>query len=185
MYVNALMFMTITAVMWFVFNDFISVWFHNIQGGSELIVDNLSLALILIVFLVNGMRRITITFREAQGLYWYDRYKPIFESVINLAVSIVLAVKIGLPGVFVGTLTSVMATSFWVEPYVLYKYGFGVKLREYFKKIRGLFYCRSDWLWYYLCSRHRIKLDDNGLDVRCGNHSVYVYRGGRFYTVYI
>ena len=134
MYVNALMFMTITSVMWFVFNDFIAVWFRSVPGGSNLIVDDLSLALILIVFLINGMRRISITFREAQGLYWHDRYKPIFESVINLAISITLAMKIGLPGVFVGTLTSVLATSFWVEPYVLYKHGFNVKLREYFKK---------------------------------------------------
>ncbi len=134
LYVNALMFMTLTAVLWFVLGDFISVWFHSVEGGDRLRLDGLTLALILAVFLVNGMRRITLTFREAQGLYWHDRYKPIFEAAINLAVSIVLAIKIGLPGVFVGTLASLLATSFWVEPYVLYKHGFGVKLREYFKK---------------------------------------------------
>lgn len=132
LYVNALMFMTITTVMWFVFNDFIKVWFAG--GGGELLLDSLTLALLLAVFLINGMRRISITFREAQGLYRHDRYKPIFESAINLIVSVVLAIKIGLPGVFIGTLASLLLTSFSVEPYVLYKYGFGVKLSAYFKK---------------------------------------------------
>ncbi len=129
LYVNALMFMTITSVMWFVINDFIPF-----LGDEGLLLDNLTLAIILAVFLINGMRRISLTFREAKGLYWYDRYKPIVESVINLVVSIVLAIQIGLPGVFIGTLVSLVATSFWVEPYILYKYGFAVKLREYFKK---------------------------------------------------
>jgi hypothetical protein len=128
-YINALMFITITVVLWFVISDFIPF-----LGSDKLLMDNLTLAIILAVFLVNGMRRISITFREAQGLYWYDRYKPIFESVINLVVSIVLAIKIGLPGVFIGTLVSLLTTSFWVEPFVLYKYGFGLKLREYFIK---------------------------------------------------
>jgi hypothetical protein len=156
LYVNALMFMTLTAVLWFVLGDFISVWFHSVEGGDRLRLDGLTLALILAVFLVNGMRRITLTFREAQGLYWHDRYKPIFEAAINLAVSIVLAIKIGLPGVFVGTLASLLATSFWVEPYVLYKHGFGVKLREYFKKYAfyllagaagfGVIYLLDKWL---------------------------------------
>ncbi len=156
LYVNALMFMTLTTVLWFVLGDFISVWFHSVEDGGRLRLDSLTLALILAVFLVNGMRRITLTFREAQGLYWHDRYKPIFEAAINLAVSIVLAIKIGLPGVFVGTLASLLATSFWVEPYVLYKHGFGVRLREYFKKYAfylfagaagfGVIYLVDSWL---------------------------------------
>jgi O-antigen/teichoic acid export membrane protein len=129
LYVNALLFIPITIVLWFVVNDFITVWI-----GGDFVLDSLVLGVILMNFFINGMRRITITYREAQGLYWYDRYKPIIESVINLGVSILLARLIGMAGVFIGTLVSLLATSFWVEPLVLYKHGFGVRLREYFKK---------------------------------------------------
>lgn len=134
LYINALLFVSITVVLWFVIGDFISVWI-----GAPYVLDRTVLALILANFFINGMRRITATYREAQGLYWYDRYKPIAESVINLGISIALAKSIGMAGVFIGTLVSLIITSFWVEPYVLYKYGFSRSLRQYFKKY--LRYC--------------------------------------------
>ena len=68
------------------------------------------------------------------GIFWYDRYKPIIECTINLVVSIVLAKKIGVCGIFIGTIISTITTSLWIEPYVLYKYGLKCKIREYFKK---------------------------------------------------
>ena len=134
-YVNALLFIPLTAALWFVADDFV-VWLT--QDGAALL-DRASLACVLAVFLLNGLRRITASYREAQALYWYDRYKPIAESVINLGVSIWLARTIGMAGVFIGTLVSLLATSFWVEPYVLFKYGFGRRLREYF--VKYLLYC--------------------------------------------
>lgn len=81
-----------------------------------------------------------MVFRDSLGLYYYDRHKPIIESIINLMVSILLAKDFGLFGVFLGTLISMLATSFWVEPYILYKYGFEERLRDYlFKYLRYLF----------------------------------------------
>lgn len=134
LYLNALLFGSITVVLWFVINDFIMVWI-----GPSFSLDRPVVTLILVNFFINGMRRITATYRDAQGLYWYDRYKPIIESVINLTVSIVLARRIGMAGVFIGTLVSLVTTSFWVEPYVLFKYGFGRKLGAYFMPF--FFYC--------------------------------------------
>ena len=128
LYVNALLFMSLASVLWFVVDDFV-VWL-----GSPALLDRTALAVVLVNFLINGMRRITASYREAQALYWYDRYKPIAESIVNLGVSVWLAQTIGIAGVFIGTLVSLLLTSFWVEPYILFKYGFGLKLREYFKK---------------------------------------------------
>lgn len=68
------------------------------------------------------------------GIFWYDRYKPIFECIINLVVSIILAKQIGVLGVFLGTIISTVTTSLWIEPYVLYRHGLKSKLREYLKK---------------------------------------------------
>lgn len=72
-------------------------------------------------------------FRNAMGLFWNDRYKPLFEAIVNLVSSVILALKYGLIGVFLGTLISTLTTCFWIEPWILYKYGFNKKATEYFK----------------------------------------------------
>ena len=56
--------------------------------------------MIVLNFYLNGMRQNVLAFRNALGLFWNDRYKPIIESAINLVVSIMLAKKYGIVGVF-------------------------------------------------------------------------------------
>ena len=46
----------------------------------------------------------------------------------------------GLIGVFLGTVVSNLSTNVWVEPYLLYKYGFKQKLRDYFLRY-GIYTC--------------------------------------------
>ncbi len=110
-------------------NPFVELWL-----GSEYLFSLPIVFMIVLNFYVTGMRQACLTFREAMGLYWYDRYKPLFESVINFAVSALLAVKYGIVGIFIGTFVSTMTTCFWVEPYVLFKYGFKAKVRPYFAR---------------------------------------------------
>lgn len=109
------------------FNPFITLWL-----GSDYLYDQRLVFLIAINFYVTGMRQSVLTFRDAYGMYWYDRYKPLFESAINLVASIVLAIPFGVAGILLGTLISTMTTCFWVEPYVLYKYGLKHRLSTYF-----------------------------------------------------
>lgn len=90
-----------------------------------------------------AMRAITNKFKVAQGLFWYDRHKPYIESVINLVASIILLKIIGLPGVLLGTFISTICTGFWIEPFVLYKYGFKRSISNYFLmyfKYTGVFF---------------------------------------------
>ena len=44
------------------------------------------------------MRSAAQTFKNAKGLYWYNRYMPIYESLINLVISIALAIPFGVAG---------------------------------------------------------------------------------------
>lgn len=129
LYMNAFIYYTSTIIVWFLVQDFITIWV-----GPEYIMSSGVVIIILANFLVNGMRRITMVFRDSLGLYYYDRHKPLIESAINLVVSILLVKNFGLLGVFLGTLISMLTTSFWVEPYILYKYGFEQGLRDYILK---------------------------------------------------
>lgn len=90
------------------------------------------MALIVIVFYLGFMRKTALTFKDAYGLFWNDRYKPLVESVVNLGVSIVLGKLIGINGIFLGTIISTVTTCLWIEPYVLFKHAFHKKLHVYF-----------------------------------------------------
>ena len=109
-------------------NPFISLWI-----GKEYTLNILVVLVIVVNSYFTIIRKTTLVFRNAMGLFWKDRYKPLLESVINLVVSIFLTYKFGLIGVFLGTVVSTLTTSFWIEPWVLYKYGFNMKVRGYFK----------------------------------------------------
>ena len=76
-----------------------------------------------------------LTYRDAYGLFWYDRYKALVEAGINLVISIFLGSKIGLIGILTGTIISTLSTSLWVEPYILFKYGFHSSTKKYFVKL--------------------------------------------------
>ena len=110
-------------------NPFISLWL-----GADYLFPMPIVLLVVSSFYVTGMRQSVLTFREAMGLYWYDRHKPLFESAINLAVSILLAKPFGIVGIFIGTVVSTLSTCTWVEPYILFRHGFGAPVGKYFAR---------------------------------------------------
>lgn len=111
------------------FNDFIQIWI-----GEQFLFDFSIVIVIVIVFYLRGMRKAVLTFKDATGNFYHDRYKPLIESVINFIISIILVKRIGIIGIFLGTVISTLTTSLWIEPYVLYKYVFKQNVKEYFYK---------------------------------------------------
>lgn len=130
------------------FNDFIYIF-----AGEEYIFGISIVLIIVFNFYFTTMRKVVISFREAGGLFYKDRYRTLFEVFCNLFVSIVLAIKIGVVGVFIGTAISYFCLSFWIEAYVLFKDGLKSKVRyyfiDYFKKLILTFIVGSSL--YYLC----------------------------------
>lgn len=100
-------------------NPFISfVW------GDAFLFPLPAVLLIAANFFVAGVRMVTVTFKEALGILYQDRYCPVAESLINLILSILLVHFWGISGIFAGTLISMLSTSLWVEVRVLFRYGF-------------------------------------------------------------
>lgn len=132
------------------FTPFIRVW-----AGEDYLLSTGVVIVIVLNFYMSGMRKVTLNFRDAMGLYWYDRYKPIAEVIVNLVLSIVLVLRFGLAGVLIGTLVSTVGVCFWIEALVTYKYGFERKVREYF--VMFFIYTGSALLvggvTYYICSK--------------------------------
>ena len=69
-------------------NPFIELWL----GDKYLFPMNIVL-IIVVNFYTIGMRKAILTYREAAGLFYKDRWKSIFEAVLNLILSIIMSLK--------------------------------------------------------------------------------------------
>jgi len=108
-------------------NPFIELWL-----GKDYLIDTLTLALVLFNYYLVGMRVTIGNVKSAAGLYDQDKWVPLVQSLINLVVSIIGAIYIGLPGVFLGTVVSSLAVPCWYRPIIVYKHVFKQPVKEYF-----------------------------------------------------
>lgn len=112
--------------------------FVEISFGIQYVFPTSVVLILCLNFFVTGMRQATLVFRDSLGLFWFDRYKSLAGALLNLIVSVILARRYGTAGVFAGTLVSTMLTSFWVEPWMLYRHSLKISVRSYF--FRYIFY---------------------------------------------
>lgn len=100
--------------------------------GEDFLFDKVTVLCIVIKLYITGMRSSVQTFKNAKGLYWQNKFMPIGESAINIAASVVLVKHMGVAGVLIGTIISSVLTCVWIEPRVLYKYGFNKSPKIYY-----------------------------------------------------
>lgn len=128
--------------------------FVELAFGRKYLFDFPVVLILCINFFLNGTRKATLIFKESMGVFWYDRYKSIIEAILNLITSILFVLHFGITGVFMGTITSTVLTSLWVEPYVLYKYRFQKSAVPFFLKYAlNLIVMGSVWVITDLCCR--------------------------------
>lgn len=115
-----------TVCIYVLINPFIGVW----QDYSMVFDINITI-LICACFFLNADRIISCSFTNACGLFTRDKFRPLIECFINVAASILLTLKYGISGVFLGTMLSHFCTVGWREPYLLYKYYFKREIWRY------------------------------------------------------
>jgi hypothetical protein len=105
------------------------VWIR--KGGW--LLSRLDVLLISANFLIEGMAKAVITFRDARGLYWQTRYRYIFSSVFNAALSIVLTgpLHMGVTGALLGTTASLV---------IMLSYDLALVYNHVFHKRSGVYY---------------------------------------------
>ncbi len=120
--------MIVSCGFYVLLNPLIEVWL-----GKQFLFDSVIVSCLIVNFYLMYMRKAVLVFRDASGLYWNDRYKPLAEAVINLFASVYLTIHYGVIGVIWGGIISTLLTCFWVEPYVLFRNSIEIKLKDYFK----------------------------------------------------
>lgn len=108
-------------------NPFINIWI-----GKKYVMGFSIVFLLVLNFYVLGMQSVTNSFRNAYGLFWIAKYRPIIMVIINIVISVVLVQLIGIEGVLIGTLISRLVTTAWLDPYIVHKYGFEISPKSYY-----------------------------------------------------
>lgn len=109
------------------FNPFISTFF----GPQYLLSQSIVIALVISITLTNFQRPCSLM-RDANGLFWYGKFRPLAMAIINLGASILLTHYFGIIGVVFGTVISKILTFVWYDPFVVFKHVLKDGLKEYF-----------------------------------------------------
>jgi O-antigen/teichoic acid export membrane protein len=78
------------------------------------------------------LRQSGLTFRDATGTFYNDRWKPVFEGFLNVILSVVFIRWMGVTGVIVATIITNLLICHIVEPYVLYRHAFGASPKRHY-----------------------------------------------------
>jgi len=108
---------------------FVSHWL-----GSEYIMDNRILVLLIIYIYITNSRGSVDGFNYAHGLY-ADVWSAWAELIINVSVTIICGLKWGIIGILLGKLASLIPIIVFWKPYYLFTSGFKVSVRHYWKNV--------------------------------------------------
>lgn len=125
-YLNFLICGLSTALFYLLINDFISIMF-----GKDLVLDNVAVLAITINMLVSYMGQTIQVFKDASGIFWYGKYRPLVTCIMNIVFSIILVKPFGIAGVVIATALSRIFTTVWFDPYLVFKHAFSKGTRRY------------------------------------------------------
>ena len=124
-----LLYGTVSICIMIFINPFIRIWI-----GEEYVLSNWVAFLISFNLYITGMQSVTTSFRNAYGLFYKAKYRPIFMCILNIIISVILAYYFGISGVILGTIISRLITVVWLDPYIIYEYGFKENVKDFYKQ---------------------------------------------------
>ena len=114
-------------------NPFIrTIWLRD----DQYLLEENTVLIISLIIMLDGLAGAVISFRDANGLYWRTKYRYLFSALLNFVISFVLVKYIGINGVLIGTLASVIILVLF-DPIILFKYVFHEKPFKYYLSYFG------------------------------------------------
>lgn len=105
---------------------------------EELIIAKSITFVITLNGFIQFLRQSTLSFRDATGTFYNDRWKPIIEGIVNIILSVIFVKLIGVTGVIVATIITCLFICHIIEPYVLYKNAFCASPKKYYFENYGM-----------------------------------------------
>ena len=113
-----------------VINDFVSVWL-----GTNYTLDFLTVIAISLNTYLSCILQPFWVYRDATGLYMKTKYVSLAGSILNIILSVVLGLWLGLAGILLATFISKLSSYFFYEPVILFKDFFDKKATAYYISI--------------------------------------------------
>lgn len=127
--------------------------FMKIWVGEELMFPTEIMLLFALYFYIYQIRKIPITYKDAAGIWWEDRFRPYVCMVVNVVFNVVTVQLIGVAGIILSTVVSLLISIPW-ENHTIFKYIFNISCKQYYLKMA--YYLASTVLGgavtYYFCS---------------------------------
>lgn len=114
----------------FLTNNFLFLVF-----GNEYVLSKSTLLIIVLNFWVIGQTRAANSFRNASGIYWQGKFRPLVNVVINIVAAVLLAKPFGINGILFGILLGNVVTLLWYEPWLVYTKAFQMSWKPCFIKM--------------------------------------------------
>jgi len=127
LFLNYWIMITTTLIFYVLANPFIRIWL-----GEEMLFSMTIVLVIVLKYYIDGIRKSVLTFRDAMGLFWYDRYKAIFEALLGGGMALLFVGYFGLIGILIGVILGTLCATTFIEPFIVYKYGFEKKVSVFF-----------------------------------------------------
>ena len=108
------------------YQPFMKIWVHE-----KNMLDMLVVVLLVVYFYVYQIRKVVLTYKDAGGIWWEDRYRPYIVMVVNLVGNFVMVQFIGIYGVILSTIIS-MLVSIPIENYTVFKYIFNKSSQSFY-----------------------------------------------------
>ena len=86
---------------------FISLWV-----GEEYLFSFLTMCLFVVYFFFHTIRRTVLMYRDAAGIWRLNMFQPIISAVVNVTLNIILVQVIGINGVLLSTIISMVFIDF-------------------------------------------------------------------------
>ena len=103
--------------------------FMRLWVGQKNMFGSGMVVLFALYFFVHKWCDMLYVYQEACGIWWETKFVPLVAAILNLIVNIILVKTIGLPGILISTIVSVV---------LIYDTGYAkVIFNTYFKKIQG------------------------------------------------
>ena len=100
--------------------------------GDGVMLPRAVTGLMLIDYYMLGQRAALNNMKMAGGIFAQDQYISIVQAIVNLVMSVILVTRVGLIGVYIGTVTQGLIASL-VRPIIVYPYLFKKSPLSYFK----------------------------------------------------
>lgn len=109
------------------FQDFMIVWM-----GENLLFGIGTILLLVLRFYFEQIRKVVLTYKDAAGMWWADKWRPLVGCIVNLILNIVLVKSIGVAGVMISTIISYAFIEMPWETHVLFKIYFKQSELKYY-----------------------------------------------------